>query len=233
MSGGNVLIVDDDPHMVEIIQAYCEKEGFQVATARSCEEADRKLRHFAPDVIVLDIMLGEENGIEWCRAVRQSTRAVILFLSSREEDEIKIRALADGGDDYVTKPFSPKVLIAKIKAHLRRTSASAGERYLEMPGLKLDFVTQNVYVNGKLVHLSKKEFGILAHMAQFADQVVDTSALFQLIWGMDSLEDTRTVAVHISNLRKKIEENPSDPKRLVNVRGVGYKLVSNPENSGT
>jgi DNA-binding response OmpR family regulator len=228
MSASRILIVDDDPDMVEIIRVYCEKEGFQVATARSCEEADDRMRHFSPDVIVLDIMLREENGIDWCRAVRRSTRAVILFLSSREEDETKIRALGDGGDDYVTKPFSPKVLMAKIKAHLRRTSSSASERYLELPGLKLDFVAQNVFVSGKLVHLSKKEFGILAHMAQFADQVVVTSTLFQLIWGLDSLEDTRTVAVHISNLRKKIEEDPSDPKRLVNVRGIGYKLVSDP-----
>lgn len=223
-----ILIVDDDPDMVEIIQAYCEREGFQVAIARSCEEADLQLARFTPDVIVLDIMLGENNGIEWCQAVRVSTRAIIIFLSSREEDEIKIRALSDGGDDYVTKPFSPKVLMAKIKAHLRRTSASVSERYLEMPGLKLDFVTHTVYVNGRAVHLSQKEFSILAHMAQFADQVVVTSTLFQLIWGMDSLEDTRTVAVHISNLRKKIEEDPSNPKRLINVRGIGYKLVSNP-----
>jgi len=223
-----ILIVDDDPDMVEIIQAYCEREGFQVATARSREEADQQLVHFTPDVIVLDIMLGEDNGIEWCQAVRDSTRALIIFLSSREEDEVKIRALSDGGDDYVTKPFSPKVLMAKIKAHLRRTSASVSERYLEMPGLKLDFVTHTVDVNGKVVYLSQKEFSILAHMAQFADQVVVTSTLFQLIWGMDSLEDTRTVAVHISNLRKKIEDDPSNPKRLVNVRGIGYKLVSNP-----
>lgn len=224
-----ILIVDDDPDMVEIIQAYCENEGFQVATAASCAEADEQLLHFTPDVIVLDIMLGEENGIEWCQQVRDSTRAIILFLSSQEEDEVKIRALSDGGDDYVTKPFSAKVLMAKIKAHLRRTSASVSERYLELPGgLKLDFVNQNVYVNGKKVYLSKKEFSILAHMAQFADQVVATSTLYQLIWGMDSLEDTRTVAVHISNLRKKIEADPSNPKRLINVRGIGYKLVSHP-----
>lgn len=228
MKQSKILIVDDDPHICEIIQAYCEKEGYLVATAGNSAEAGRLVESFNPDLIVLDIMLADENGMEWCQSVRDKTKAVIIFLSSREEDEVKIQALADGGDDYVTKPFSPKVLVAKMKAHLRRTSSVVSDRYLEFSGLTLDFVTQHVYIDGQLVHLSKKEFSILAHMAQSAGQIIDSSTLFQLIWGVDGLEDTRTVAVHISNLRKKIEQDPSNPKWIVTVRGVGYQFVAAP-----
>lgn len=223
---GHVLVVDDDPHHCEIIRDYGETEGLQVAIAHDCKTADQLLSNFKPDVIVLDVMLANENGIDWCRTIRETTNAVIIFLSSRQEDDIKIQALADGGDDYITKPFSAKVLMAKIKAHLRRMSVSAKERYLEFPGITLDFVTQNVYVNGKWVELSKKEFSILAYMAQAADKVVDSATLFQLIWATDHIDDIRTVAVHISNLRKKIESDPRNPKRIVTVRGVGYKFNS-------
>lgn len=223
-----ILVVDDDAHICEIVQTYCEKEGFLVVTALSSKEADRHINHFKPHVIVLDIMLADEDGIEWCRDIREKTNAVIIFLSSRKEDEVKIEALSDGGDDYVTKPFSPKVLIAKMKAHLRRTSPTFEDRYLKLPGITLDFATQHVHVNGELVSLSRKEFGILALMAQSADQIIDSATLFQLNWGTDSLEDTRTVAVHMSNLRKKIESNPAVPKRIITIRNVGYKFVSKP-----
>lgn len=228
MKQRTIIIVDDDPHIGEIIQAYCEREGFLAATASNSVEATRLVEELNPDLIVLDVMLADEDGIAWCQAIRQTTEAVIIFLSSREEDEVKIQALADGGDDCVTKPFSPKVLIAKIKAHLRRTSAIVSDRYLELSGMTLDFVTQHVYIGGELVVLSKKEFGILAHMAQSPGQIIDAATLFQLIWGTDSLEDTRTVAVHISNLRKKIEDDPSDPKRIVTIRGIGYRFVDTP-----
>lgn len=225
MKHSKILIVDDDLHLCEIIRAYCENEGFQVAAAHNCDAASKLVENFRPDLIVLDIMLTNENGIQWCQTVRNVTSAVIIFLSSRQEDEVKIRALTDGGDDYVTKPISPKVLIAKIKAHLRRTSAIATDRYLEFPGMTLDFVTQNVYLDGQFVELSKKEFGLLAHMAQSPNQIIDSSTLLQQIWGTNYLEDTRTVAVHISNLRKKIESDPSDPKWIVTVRGIGYRFA--------
>lgn len=221
-----ILIVDDDVHICELVRTYCEKKGFQVAIASSAQEASKLIDSFNPDLIVLDIMLGGDDGIAWCQAVRNATKAVIMFVSSKDEDEVKIQALAQGGDDYVTKPFSPKVLVAKINAHLRRTSSVTSDRYLELPGIILDFVTQHVYIDGNLVVLSKKEFGILAHMVQSADQIIDSNTLFQLIWGTDSLEDTRTVIVHISNLRKKIEVDPSAPKRIVTVRGIGYKFVA-------
>lgn len=221
-----IMIVDDDPHICEIVQVYCEREGFITAYSHSGVEAMKLLTSFEPDLIVLDILLANENGIDWCRNARSYTDAPIVFLSSREEDEVKISALSYGGDDYVTKPFSPGVLVAKIKAHLRRVSKGRREQLLELPGLTLDFLAQSVNIGGEIVFLSKKEFSLLSYMAQNVNRVVTADTLFQLIWGMETLEDTRTVAVHISNLRKKIEADPAKPERIVTIRGTGYMLVT-------
>ncbi|ETT35100.1 response regulator transcription factor [Paenibacillus sp. FSL H7-0942] len=227
MDTHKIMIVDDDPHICEIVQVYCDREGFVSTCSHSGSEAMELLASFEPDLIILDILLANENGIDWCRNARNLTSAPIVFLSSQEEDEIKISALSYGGDDYVTKPFSPGVLMAKIKAHLRRVSTGRREQLLELPGLTLDFYTQSVNMGSTSISLSKKEFSLLSYMAQNVNRVVSVDTLFQIIWGMESLEDTRTVAVHISNLRKKIESDPADPERIITVRGSGYMLVSN------
>lgn len=226
MDTHKIMIVDDDPHICEIVQVYCEREGFISTYSHSGTEAMKLLASFEPDLIVLDILLANENGIDWCRNARNFTSAPIMFLSSQEEDEVKISALSYGGDDYVTKPFSPGVLMAKIKAHLRRVSTGRREQLLELPGLTLDFYTQSVNMGSIPISLSKKEFSLLSYMAQNVNRVVSVDTLFQIIWGMESLEDTRTVAVHISNLRKKIESDPADPERIITVRGSGYMLVA-------
>ncbi|WP_338707373.1 response regulator transcription factor [Paenibacillus amylolyticus] len=227
MDTHKIMIVDDDPHICEIVQVYCDREGFVSTCSHSGSEAMELLASFEPDLIILDILLANENGIDWCRNARNLTSAPIVFLSSQEEDEIKISALSYGGDDYVTKPFSPGVLMAKIKAHLRRVSTGRREQLLELPGLTLDFYTQSVNMGSTSISLSKKEFSLLSYMAQNVNRVVSVDTLFQIIWGMESLEDTRTVAVHISNLRKKIESDPADPERIITVRGSGYMLVAN------
>lgn len=223
----HIMIVDDDPHICEIVQAYCENEGFRSSCCHNGTEAMEQLASFNPDLIVLDVMLANEDGIDWCKSVRSRTNVPIVFLSSREEDEVKIKALSDGGDDYVTKPFSPGVLIAKIKAHLRRVSTGRREQLLELPGLTLDYNAHAVIMGSKTMYLSKIEFGLLSYMAHNANRIVSAEALFQIIWGADSLEDTRTVAVHISNLRKKIEPDPANPERIITVRGSGYMLSVN------
>lgn len=226
MDAHKIMIVDDDPHICEIVQAYCERDGYISSCSHTGSEAMKKLKSFDPDLIVLDVLLANDNGIDWCSEARSFTDAPIVFLSSREEDEVKIHALSCGGDDYMTKPFSPGVLMAKIRAHLRRVSTARKEQLLELPGLTLDFYTQSVSARGQLHYLSKKEFGLLSYMAQNVNRVVTVDALFQLIWGVESLEDMRTVAVHISNLRRKIELDPSNPEKIVTVRGKGYMLVS-------
>lgn len=220
-----IMIVDDDPHICEIVQVYCEREGFVSTCSHSGDEAMQLLLSFEPDLIVLDVLLANENGIDWCKKARNFTQAPILFLSSQEEDKIKIKALAYG-DDYVTKPFSPGVLLAKIKAHLRRVSVGREEQLLELSGLTLDFYSQSMHTGGEPIFLSKKEFSLLSYMAQHANHVISVDTLFQIIWGTESLEDTRTVAVHISNLRKKLEANPTEPERIITVRGKGYMLVA-------
>lgn len=221
-----IMIVDDDPHICEIVQAYCEREGYVASYSHNGTEAKKLLKTFKPDLIVLDVLLANENGIDWCKDARLYTNAPIVFLSSHEEDEIKINALTYGGDDYVTKPFSPGVLIAKIKAHLRRVSAGRKEQLLELPGMTLDFYAQSVIISSDTIFLSKKEFSLLSYMAQNVNRVLSVDTLFQLIWGMESIEDTRTVAVHISNLRKKIEIDPVNPEKIITVRGAGYMLVT-------
>ena len=221
-----IMIVDDDPHICEIVQVYCEREGFQSSYSHSGTEAMKLLTSFEPDLIVLDVMLANENGIDWCRDARGYTNAPIVFLSSREEDEVKISALSYGGDDYVTKPFSPGVLMAKIKAHLRRVSTGRKGQLLELPGLTLDYYAQSIIMGSETIFLSRKEFSLLSYMAQNVNRAVSVDALFQFTWGTDSLEDTRTVAVHISNLRKKIEADPANPERIITVRGAGYMLVT-------
>lgn len=221
-----IMIVDDDPHICEIVQVYCERERFITSYSHNGADAMKLLASFEPDLIVLDVLLANENGIDWCMNARSRTNAPIVFLSSREEDEVKISALSYGGDDYVTKPFSPGVLMAKIKAHLRRVSTGKKEQLLELPGMTLDYYAQSVIMGSQAIFLSKKEFSLISYMAQNVNRVVSVDALFQLIWGMDSLEDTRTVTVHISNLRKKIEVDPANPERIVTVRGVGYKLLA-------
>jgi DNA-binding response OmpR family regulator len=221
-----IMIVDDDFHICEIVQAYCDREGFISACSYNGEDALKLLASFEPDLIVLDFMLDNENGIDWCRNARSFTNAPIVFLSSREEDEVKISALSYGGDDYVTKPFSPGVLMAKIKAHLRRVSTGRREQLLELPGLTLDFYAQSVKIESETVELSKKEFSLLSYLAQNVNRVVSSDGLFQFTWGTESLEDTRTVAVHISKLRKKIEANPSNPERIITIRGGGRLYAS-------
>jgi DNA-binding response OmpR family regulator len=225
MDTHKIMIVDDDPHICEIVQAYCDREGFISSYSHNGAGAMKLLASFEPDLIVLDVLLANENGIDWCRNARSYTNAPIVFLSSREEDEVKISALSYGGDDYVTKPFSPGVLMAKIKAHLRRVSTGRREQLLELPDMTLDFYAQSVKLDSEAIFLSKKEFSLLSYMAQNINRVVTVDALFQLIWGMEGLEDMRTVAVHISNLRKKIEADPANPERIITKRGAGYMLV--------
>lgn len=220
-----IMIVDDDPYICEIVETYCEREGFISACSYNGKAAMKLLELFKPDLIVLDVMLANDNGIDWCKDARNYTNVPIVFLSSHEADEIKISALTYGGDDYVTKPFSPGVLMAKIKAHLRRVSPGRRDQLLELSSLTLDYYSQVVNLRSKSVYLSKKEFSLLSYMAQNVNRVITVDTLFQLIWGMESLEDTRTVAVHISNLRKKIEVDPANPERIITVRGTGYMLV--------
>ncbi|TBL72678.1 response regulator transcription factor [Paenibacillus thalictri] len=232
MTGEKIMIVDDEPEIVELIELYLLKEGFQVISIQDGSEVIDQVMEHRPDLIILDILLPGMDGIEVCRQLRKKVHTPILFVSCRGEDMDIILGLSMGGDDYITKPFSPSQLVARVKAHLRRTQFTGqpkGElQMLTFPGLEINLLSHHVHLAGQLVPLSSKEFDLLVQLARTPNKVYKIEQLYRSIWGVDSNGDTRTLLVHISNLRKKIEQNPTDPKYIVTVRGVGYKFSAVP-----
>ena len=229
MSGEKILIVDDDLEIRDIIRLYLSREGFQVFTAGDWQSAGSLVELEKPDLIILDVLLPELDGIELCLQLRRKTRAPILFLSCKGEEMDKIIGLTAGGDDYITKPFMPGELTARVKAHLRRSRLAGEERehdqILEFAGLRIDLRSCEVIRDGRQVTLSAKEFALLSILAGHPNRVFPMEQLFQFAWKDQPLEgDARTVMVHISNLRKKIEAEPARPRYIRTVKGVGYKF---------
>jgi DNA-binding response OmpR family regulator len=207
---------------------YLKREGFATVV---CDNGNRVLElvlMHRPALIVLDILLPGTDGIEVCRQLRKNDPTPVLFLSCKSEDMDVILGLSIGGDDYMTKPFSPAQLVARVKALLRRSELTDQHRnesqMLRYPGLEIDLVSHLVRLNGKTVQLSAKEFDLITIMAKTPNRVYALEQLYELVWDLDSVGDPRTLIVHISNIRKKIEPNPSKPKYIVTVRGFGYKF---------
>ncbi|MFE5322525.1 response regulator [Paenibacillus sp. NPDC056579] len=230
MSAEKILIVDDEPEITELIRLYLAKEGYEVISTDNGPGALEYMEQYKPDMVILDILLPGMDGIEICRQIRRNYDIPILFISCKSEDMDIILGLSIGGDDYVTKPFSPSQLVARVKAHLRRKQLhdqhKEDSQQLSFPGLEIDLLSRNVWVNGSIAPLSSKEFDLLALMAKKPNKVVPIEQLYKMAWGVDSNGDTRTLLVHISNLRKKIEPNPTEPVFVQTVRGVGYKFNS-------
>lgn len=232
MGKEKILIVDDDRDIRKIIKMYIEKEGFQAFTASSGNEAIQYIQKENLDFIILDILMPGLDGYETCQEIRKMTDAPILFLSAKEDDIDKILGLRIGGDDYMTKPFSPGELVARIKAHLRRQRmvleksqpVQEEKNILQFPGLSINLESCVVKVKGKPISLPAKEFQLLSLLSKNPEKVFSVEQLFKLVWGEDGFGDYRTVMVHISNLRKKIEEDTSKPKYILTVRGIGYKF---------
>lgn len=224
-----ILVVDDEAEIRDLIYLYLNKEGFQVFGASTSQEARELTYCERPDLIILDILLPTQDGLELCGQLRKITDVPIIFLSCKSEDIDKILGLTVGGDDYMTKPFSPGELVARVKAHLRRSHLQVrnneAKQILRYPGLEIYLTSHSVFVNNTPVFLTAKEFELLVFFAQNPNRVFYTDQIFQKIWKTYGLEgDTRTVMVHISNLRKKIEPNPAEPKYILTVRGIGYKF---------
>jgi DNA-binding response OmpR family regulator len=228
MTGQKIMIVDDEPEIVELITIYLEREGYTVIPCDNGQQALELVIMHRPDLIILDILLPGMDGIEVCRQLRKNDPTPILFLSCKSEDIDIILGLSIGGDDYMTKPFSPSQLVARVKAQLRRSALLDQHRYeadvLRFPGLEIDLVSHIVKVNGRTVQLSAKEFDLISILAKTPNRVYRLEQLYELVWSLDSLGDPRTLIVHISNLRKKIEPNPAEPKYILTVRGFGYKF---------
>ncbi len=224
-------MVDDDDDIREIITLYLENEGFHVVTAFDGNQALAYANTVNPDLIILDMMLPDLDGIEVCQELRKSKSMPIIFLSCKSTPTDKSLGLIAGGDDYMSKPFDAIELLARVKAHLRRNrilkssnSLNIKSHLISYPGLTIDLNRYSVVVNGQNVTLSPKEFQLLELLAQNPNTVFSNEQLFQLLWGTDSFGDHRTVMVHISNIRKKLKQDSKSPMFIQTIKGIGYKF---------
>ncbi|BAF60568.1 response regulator [Pelotomaculum thermopropionicum SI] len=233
MAGEKILVVDDEAVVQKLLTHYLTREGFQVITAGTGYTALEAIRREKPDLILLDILLPELDGLEICREIRSETDVPIIFITSRDKTMDVAIGLGVGGDDYVKKPFDPLEVVARAKAHLRRhrqlrAAGGGGEQkeVLDYPGLKIDLTNRTVEVNGLPVTLTAREFDILALLAKNPNRFFGADQLMEVIWKTRESVDHRSLMVHISKLRKKIEEDPANPKFIISVRGFGYKFSS-------
>jgi DNA-binding response OmpR family regulator len=224
-----VLIVEDDANLLEAIKYNLCKEGYDVVAADDGEQALTIARKEKPDILILDVMLPKLNGFEVCRILRKEITVPIIMLTARADETDKIVGLEIGADDYMTKPFSMRELMARIRAMLRRTKmvelpSAAGPVLLKIGSVEIDIARHQVSLAGAVLELSPKEFDLLAFLARNKGLVFNREQLLEKVWGYDFAGDTRTVDVHIRWLRQKIEVDASHPLYLVTVRGTGYKL---------
>ncbi|HZC07323.1 MAG TPA: response regulator transcription factor [Ktedonobacterales bacterium] len=229
-----ILIVDDEPNLIELLAGYLSREGYEIITADDGPRAVELARAQAPDLILLDVMLPGLDGVEVCRLIRRFSDAYILMLTARAEEVDKLIGLSVGADDYVTKPFSPREVVARVKALLRRPRAQgqSGQGVsdtLEAPPLRvgalvIDEARHIVTRDGVEAPLTAREFALLVTLARHPGRVFTRAQLLEQVWG-DEYYDDHVVDVHIGNLRKKLEDDAAQPRYLVTVRGVGYRLA--------
>ena len=224
-----ILVVDDEKLLVKGIKFNLENDGYEVAAAYDGEEAVELAKTGNFDLIILDLMLPGIDGFEICRRIREKKNIPVLMVSAKKEDIDKIRGLGMGADDYITKPFSPSELVARVKAHLARYerligSAVRSNEIIEIRGLKIDKTARRVYVNGEEKAFTTKEFDLLTFLAENPNHVFKKEELFNKIWDMESLGDIATVTVHIKKIREKIELNTSKPQYIETIWGVGYRF---------
>ena len=222
-----ILVVDDEPHILELVKYNLAQEGYEVLTAHDGAQAVARARDAQPDLIILDIMLPYVDGLEVCRQIRRESAVPIIMLTAKGGELERVVGLEIGADDYVTKPFSPRELVARVRAILRRTTAETSPAQvgpLRGGGLVLDPTTHEVTLDGRSVDLTAKEFELLRLLLSHPNRVFTRDFLLEHIWGYDYYGSTRTVDMHISRLREKIEDDPASPTYIVTVRGVGYKF---------
>jgi len=226
MSNELILVVDDEKTLVKALSFNLEKEGFRVEKAYDGEEALQKAFDLKPDIIVLDLMLPEIDGFEVCRRIRKKLETPIIMLTARTDDIDKVLGLELGADDYLTKPFNSRELVARIKAILRRSAFREEEakKLLQIGRLQIDLLQHRVRIEDKDINLTTKEFALLSFLAANAGNVYSREQLLEQIWGYDYYGDVRTVDVHIRHLREKIEKDPGNPELILTIWGTGYKI---------
>lgn len=224
-----ILVVDDEPNILEVVSAYLRRELYHVVTAADGEEALKQVAEHTPDLIVLDVMLPRLDGLEVVRRVRATSNTPIIMLTARSEETDKLVGLGMGADDYLTKPFSPRELVARIKAVLRRVTPAAqpqpgADSLLKFQGLKINPRTRSVEIDTGPVDLTAKEFDLLFFLASHPQEVFTRTQLLDQVWDYSYYGDTSTVTVHVRRLREKIEKDPMRPRFIKTVWGVGYKF---------
>ncbi|MCS7464975.1 response regulator transcription factor [Paenibacillus doosanensis] len=225
-----ILIIEDEASIAELERDYLEINGFAVQMEHSGDTGLQQALTGDYDLVILDLMLPKVDGFEICRKIRDKHDIPILMVSAKKEDIDKIRGLGLGADDYIIKPFSPGELVARVKAHLSRYERLLGHRgqkseEIRIRGLLIDKASRRVYVNGREVVFTTKEFDLLAFLASNPNRVFNKEQLFEHIWGMDSNGDSPTVTVHIRKIREKIELDPSKPQYIDTVWGAGYRFM--------
>jgi DNA-binding response OmpR family regulator len=223
------LVVDDEPPLVRLVSSYLEREGFQVQAAGDGQQAVELAKSWQPEVIVLDLMLPRVDGIEACRQIRTFSDAYIVMLTARAEEVDKLVGLGVGADDYLTKPFSPRELIARVRAMLRRPRAAppsdqAPEPARRVGELTVDPAAREVHLGGQPVELTRLEFDLLDALTEHPRVVLSRRQLLERVWGPDWVGDEHLVDVHIANLRRKLGDDPRRPRHILTVRGVGYRM---------
>lgn len=225
MNPAKILLVDDEPDILEILKYNLVKEGYEVATANNGEEGLRRAEEFNPDLIILDIMMPVMDGVEVCRQLRTKPafkNTIITFLTAREEDYSQIAALDTGGDDYITKPIRPRVLMSRIKALLRRNDREEEEdvRVMRLADIEIDLDQIVVRRGEERIELAKKEFDLLTLLASKPGKVFSRDEIFNRVWGTDVIVGNRTIDVHIRKLREKLGDH-----YIKTIKGIGYKFV--------
>ncbi len=220
-----ILVVEDEAIVAEVVERFLRREGYETMVVGDGRQALNELSRFLPDLIVLDIMLPEVDGLEVCRQVRSRAQTPIIMLTARGDETDKVLGLGLGADDYVTKPFSPRELAARVQAVLRRAKAQPGDaEMLRFGSLRISARTRIVEREGVDLRLTAREFDLLLFLARHAGQVFSRDQLMDAVWDYDFAGDTGTVTVHMRRLREKVEEDPSRPRYLKTVWGVGYKF---------
>ena len=225
MADKKVMVVDDDAKTVELIRLYLDRDGYRVLTANNGLDALRLARDSCPDLIVLDLMLPDVDGFEVCRVLRRESDVPIIMLTARTTDQDKLAGLDLGADDYVAKPFSPKELLARVRAVLRRLPGERGPEEVKSGRLSMNLATHEASFDGRPLNLTSVEFKLLGLLAKEPGRVFSRASLIEEALGYDFEGFDRTVDVHILNLRRKLESDPSHPDHIKTVYGVGYKFV--------
>lgn len=225
-----ILIIDDEEDLALLMETVLHKEGItNIVTAGTVADGWAKFQEFTPALVLLDIMLPDGEGYDLCKQIREVSNVPILFMSAKDEEIDKLLGLAIGGDDYITKPFSPKEVAYRVKAQLRRAGFSeekAAPKSLQVGPFELSANEKEVKKDGKAIELTAKEIGLMSCFMHHPNQILSKETLFEHVWGDDFFGSDNTVMVHIRRLREKIESDPSKPSFLITVKGLGYKLQS-------